>query len=249
MDTFLDHFLMCSRNPANPSDGLAPPQSCMSRGGIPVQPYFVLGGFVDENATHFPKDPDYSKATALVITLLVDNYDIHSSDPEDQLELRKAMSWEKAFVQFMQNFTSVPENVEHMDIAFNSERSVEDELEKETSGDILTIAVSYLIMFFYITFSLGQVNKVSTFMLESKVTLGLGGVLIVLLSVGASVGIFGFIGVKATLIIFEIIPFLVLAVGVDNIFILVQTYQRDPVIQVNYINMSAKFMHFVRFLK
>ncbi len=49
-----------------------------------------------------------------------------------------------------------------------------------------------------------------------------------LLSVVASVGIFGFIGVPATLIIFEIIPFLVLAVGVDNIFILVQTYQRDP---------------------
>ena len=72
-------------------------------------------------------------------------------------------------------------------------------------------------------------------MLESKVTLGLGGVLIVLLSVGASVGVFGFVGVKATLIIFEIIPFLVLAVGVDNIFILVQTYQRDPVIQIiNY---------------
>jgi Niemann-Pick C1 protein len=46
--------------------------------------------------------------------------------------------------------------------------------------------------------------------------------------VGASVGIFGFVGVRATLIIFEIIPFLVLAVGVDNIFIMVQTYQRDP---------------------
>ena len=45
---------------------------------------------------------------------------------------------------------------------------------------------------------------------------------------GASVGIFGFFGVPATLIIFEIIPFLVLAVGVDNIFILVQTYQREP---------------------
>ena len=57
--------------------------------------------------------------------------------------------------------------------------------------------------------------------------MGLGGVFIVLLSVGASIGIFGFVGVSATLIIFEIIPFLVLAVGVDNIFILVQTYQRD----------------------
>lgn len=51
--------------------------------------------------------------------------------------------------------------------------------------------------------------------------------MIVLLSVAASIGIFGFLGVSATLIIFEIIPFLVLAVGVDNIFILVQTYQRD----------------------
>ena len=84
-------------------------------------------------------------------------------------------------------------------------------------------------MFVYITFSLGQINKcqVSMFMIESKITLGLGGVMIVLLSVAASIGTFGFIGVPATLIIFEIIPFLVLAVGVDNIFILVQTYQRD----------------------
>ena len=52
--------------------------------------------------------------------------------------------------------------------------------------------------------------------------------MIVLLSVAASIGVFGFVGVPATLIIFEIIPFLVLAVGVDNIFILVQTYQREP---------------------
>ena len=33
VDTYLDHFLMCSRNPANPSDGLAPPQviDCQQR--------------------------------------------------------------------------------------------------------------------------------------------------------------------------------------------------------------------------
>ena len=50
--------------------------------------------------------------------------------------------------------------------------------------------------------------------------------MIVLLSVAASIGVFGFAQVAATLIIFEIIPFLVLAVGVDNIFILVQKFQR-----------------------
>lgn len=43
----------------------------------------------------------------------------------------------------------------------------------------------------------------------------------------AAVGFFGYVGLSATLIIIEVIPFLVLAVGVDNIFILVQTYQRS----------------------
>lgn len=55
--------------------------------------------------------------------------------------------------------------------------------------------------------------------------LGLTGVLIVLLSVVSSLGIFSYLGVPATLIIIEVIPFLVLAVGVDNIFIIVQGYQ------------------------
>ena len=46
-------------------------------------------------------------------------------------------------------------------------------------------------------------------------------------SVLSSLGIFSYCGVPATLIIIEVVPFLVLAVGVDNIFILVQTFQRD----------------------
>jgi len=49
-----------------------------------------------------------------------------------------------------------------------------------------------------------------------------------LLSVAASIGFYGYVGVPATLIMIEVIPFLVLAVGVDNIFIMVQTYQREP---------------------
>jgi len=53
-------------------------------------------------------------------------------------------------------------------------------------------------------------------------------VTIVLVSVAASIGIFAYLRVPATLIIIEVIPFLVLAVGVDNIFILVQTQQRLP---------------------
>ena len=61
--------------------------------------------------------------------------------------------------------------------------------------------------------------------IDSKITLGLAGVSIVLLSVAASVGFYSYMNVPMTLIIIEVVPFLVLAVGVDNIFILVQSYQ------------------------
>jgi Niemann-Pick C1 protein len=56
--------------------------------------------------------------------------------------------------------------------------------------------------------------------------LGIVGIVIVLMSVSASVGLFSAAGIKVTLIIAEVIPFLVLAVGVDNIFLIVHEFER-----------------------
>ncbi|TCD70844.1 hypothetical protein EIP91_001535 [Steccherinum ochraceum] len=61
----------------------------------------------------------------------------------------------------------------------------------------------------------------------SKFSLGLFGIALVILSVSSSVGLFSMMGVKVTLIIAEVIPFLVLAVGVDNVFILVHELDRQ----------------------
>ncbi|GAA6052336.1 hypothetical protein JCM3770_007258 [Rhodotorula araucariae] len=55
---------------------------------------------------------------------------------------------------------------------------------------------------------------------DSKFLLGLWGIVIVLLSVSTSVALCSAAGVKVTLIIAEVIPFLVLAIGVDNVFLL-----------------------------
>ncbi|GAA5842354.1 hypothetical protein JCM9279_005356 [Rhodotorula babjevae] len=57
-------------------------------------------------------------------------------------------------------------------------------------------------------------------LVDSRFLLGLWGILIVLLSVSTSVAICSAAGVKVTLIIAEVIPFLVLAIGVDNVFLL-----------------------------
>ncbi|KIP07016.1 hypothetical protein PHLGIDRAFT_106189 [Phlebiopsis gigantea 11061_1 CR5-6] len=61
----------------------------------------------------------------------------------------------------------------------------------------------------------------------SKVGLGLFAIALVILSISSSVGFFSILSVRATLIIAEVIPFLVLAVGVDNVFILVHEMDRQ----------------------
>ncbi|TQE07626.1 hypothetical protein C1H46_006769 [Malus baccata] len=72
-------------------------------------------------------------------------------------------------------------------------------------------------MFAYISLTLGDSPRLSSFYISSKVLLGLSGVVLVMLSVLGSVGFFSVIGVKSTLIIMEVIPFLVLAVEVVEV--------------------------------
>lgn len=61
----------------------------------------------------------------------------------------------------------------------------------------------------------------------SRVGLGMGGVLIVASSVAGALGLVSALGLWSTLIIMEVIPFLVLAVGVDNMFVLAHALQRQ----------------------
>ncbi|XP_017879991.1 NPC intracellular cholesterol transporter 1 isoform X2 [Ceratina calcarata] len=206
---YLDHFLVCTQNPYNPE--------CLAPYGGPVEPAIAVGGFLKQGQDL--RNSPYEKATAIILTILVNNY-------HNKSKLQPAMEWEQSYVKFMKEWIATKKPA-FMDIAFTSERSIEDELNRESQSDVLTILVSYIIMFAYIAISLGQMKSCSRLLIDSKITLGLGGVLIVLASVVCSVGLFGFVGIPATLIIIEVIPFLVLAVGVDNIFILVQTHQRE----------------------
>ncbi|CAB3234366.1 unnamed protein product [Arctia plantaginis] len=208
-DTYLDQILLCSRNPYL--------KECLSNFKGPVLPAVALGGFLKPGEP-LTKRSRFHEANALIITFLVNN-------KKDMEQLRPVLKWEKEFINFMKNYTET-QMPPYMDIAYTSERSIEDELERESQSDVSTILVSYVIMFAYIAISLGRFTSFSRILIDSKVTLGLGGVIIVLASVVCSIGIFSYAGVSASLIIIEVIPFLVLAVGVDNIFILVQTNQR-----------------------
>ena len=99
------------------------------------------------------------EAEAVMMTILLDNFDHTSKDEKTQASLAKAKEWEKAFVDFMHKYQKDGNNSHLFDLAFNAERSIEDELERETTGDIPTIAASYALMVVYIIIALGRLSR------------------------------------------------------------------------------------------
>ena len=55
----------------------------------------------------------------------------------------------------------------YMSVAYQAERSIEDELTRASQSDVTTIAISYLIMFAYIAIALGQANSFSRLLVRA----------------------------------------------------------------------------------
>nr|CAD7409445.1 unnamed protein product [Timema cristinae] len=203
---YLDTILKCLKGSYD--------MECLAPYGGPVEPGVAVGGYLALGGTY-----DYMLATGLSLTFLVDN-NVNKTLQEP------AKLWEEKFISFMKNW-SVSAKPKFMEVAFSSERSIQDEIDRESKAEVATVVISYVVMFVYISLALGRVRSFRTLMVDSKITLGVGGIVIVLMAVVSAIGIFGYCGVVTTLLTIEVIPFLVLAVGVDNIFILVQAHQRD----------------------
>ncbi|EFN76025.1 Niemann-Pick C1 protein [Harpegnathos saltator] len=200
---YLDHLYSCMQNALNPR--------CLAPYKGPIIPAITIGGFLKEGEFQYDSD-DYIKATGLTLTFLVKN-------SLKQEKLAPVLKWEQRFLDFMAKWVN-DGRPEFMDVAYSTERSIQDELDRTSKAEVWTMVISYLLMFVYISIALGKS--------ESRIVLSVGGIVIVIASVACSLGVFGYIGVPTTLLTIEVIPFLVLAVGVDNIFILVQNYQRNP---------------------
>nr|XP_056716077.1 NPC1-like intracellular cholesterol transporter 1 [Euleptes europaea] len=205
-----DHFLYCTNSPLSFQDITELKLSCMADYGAPVFPFLAVGGYPGE---------EYPEAQALILTISMNNY--NSSDPRFDM----VMLWEKRFLEIVQEFQQ--KNADNYTVAYMAERSLEDEINRTTWEDLPIFAISYLVIFVYITLALGEYSSCRRLLVDSKMTLGLGGILVVLGAVMSSLGFYSYIGLPSSLIIVEVVPFLVLAVGADNIFIFVLEYQQS----------------------
>ncbi|KAG0216104.1 hypothetical protein BGX28_006000 [Mortierella sp. GBA30] len=84
------------------------------------------------------------------------------------------------------------------------------------SAEYWLLAMAYFVMFLYISLSVGRVDLV-----KSKYGLGIAAVATVFVSLLMSIGLCSVFGVTLTLMPWEILPFMIIVVGVENINILV----------------------------
>ncbi|TVY82258.1 Niemann-Pick type C-related protein [Lachnellula suecica] len=195
------------------------PVDCLPKFSQPLDPKLILGG---REGSDDPVD-----ASAIVVTWVVNNHG------EGSDAVKRAEDWEQSLEDFLLELQGNA-TARGLRLSFNTEISLEQELNKSTNTDAKIIVISYIIMFFYASLALGSgalsirgiLRNPVNFLVESKFSLGVVGILIVLMSISASIGLFSYAGVKVTLIIAEVIPFIVLAVGVDNIFLIVHEFER-----------------------
>lgn len=252
-DTWQEQIIECANQPGQ----------CLPDFGQPLGPKYVLGGVPTELEGY----DRWLEARSMVVTYVV-------SDSLDLAEKEKAEEWERTLRGYLENLASRAPTEAGLRIAYSTGVSLEEEINKSSNTDVKIVVLSYLVMFFYIAFTLGTsgtngqqergvfsslyvwavdfprllisgddplavVHRPPTWFprlprqrifVGSKFTLGLFGISLVIVSVSTAVGFFSFLGVKVTLIIAEVIPFLVLAVGVDNVFILVHELERQNVL-------------------
>ncbi|XP_044021275.1 NPC intracellular cholesterol transporter 1 homolog 1b-like isoform X2 [Aphidius gifuensis] len=207
---YLNHIYKCLQNPYNPL--------CLAPYKGPIIPDIAFGGFLNDSKK-LHDTFDIINSTGLVMTFMVKN-------TANEIELKRILEWEKKYLNFMKNWND-NERPNFMEIAYSAERSIEDELDRTSRAEFSTIIISYGLMFLWIILSLGSFQFSPKCSITSRVFLSVSGILVVASSVACTFGIFGYIGTSTTLLTIEVIPFLILSIGIDDIFILVQTHQRN----------------------
>ncbi|KAI0129523.1 sterol-sensing domain of SREBP cleavage-activation-domain-containing protein [Xylariales sp. AK1849] len=209
-DSWKEDLIECARSPVG----------CRPDFGQPIEPNMVLGGYKSLD--------DVADAPAMTATWVVNNYG------EGTSEVARAKDWELALKDRLLDAQKEAADRFGLRLSFSTEISLEQELNKSTNSDAMIVVISYIVMFLYASLALGStsmtfrelIRNPAVCLVQSKFTLGFVGILIVLMSITSSIGLFSWAGIKATLIIAEVIPFIVLAVGVDNIFLIVHEFER-----------------------
>jgi len=140
---------------------------------------------------------------------------VYLTDSSDKMK-KEAEAWEYAFEDIVREFNK---NSKHITLYYQIENSLEDELNNNLSKDFPWVILSYVLMILYAIFGLGQLDIV-----HSKTVIGTMGIVTVILSLVAGLGLSCAFGIPFTPLTLQVMPELILGIGIDNMFVMVTEF-------------------------
>lgn len=125
-----------------------------------------------------------------------------------------AIKWEKEFISVLEK-----EPDGELEIYYFANRSVDDELARTIGGDISLMIITYVVM----TFITCMVFMKRWNLVETRSGLALCGIGIILLSMVAGYGLCSGLG-EIFVSIHQVLPFIIVGIGVDDMFIIMATF-------------------------
>ncbi|KAF9380248.1 hypothetical protein CPC16_010411 [Podila verticillata] len=193
---------------------------------------FFLRGDSTEGSNYYPKGVNVERVWKLIFDRLLHEWDasLQASLPHN-MSLDRTDDRDKDYPESARVNHSPPTPSSRLadfsiDISSDigkahagSRRLVSEEYAKprsNISAEYWLLGMAYFVMFLYISLSVGRVDLV-----KSKYGLGIAAVATVFVSLLMSIGLCSVFGVTLTLMPWEILPFMIIVVGVENINILV----------------------------
>jgi len=159
------------------------------------------------------EDGKISDAKALQMVYLM-------RDPTDEDENKKVLDWEKTFID---KVSSLVDTLSCFEVHYSSERSLDDAIAESSGSDITLVSITFSLM---ITFACVMLGKFLN-PLTGHSLLANAGVFAVALGILAGFGLAMWCRVPFVSIV-GVLPFLVLGIGIDDMFIMVDELDRQP---------------------
>ncbi|KAM4708355.1 protein patched homolog 1 [Discoglossus pictus] len=125
-------------------------------------------------------------------------------------------AWQRTYVQVVHQ--SVAQNSTQKVLSFTT-TTLEDILKSFSDVSVIRVASGYLLMLAYACLTMLRWDCA-----KSQGAVGLAGVLLVALSVAAGLGLCSLIGISFNAATTQVLPFLALGVGVDDVFLLAHAF-------------------------
>ena len=181
--------------------------SLLMKNGRPFQSNFnhLFGGVTQGQSGKI------TSATALQLQYLI-------RDPAEDDASKRVYEWEKSFID---KVASLKPKCFH--VYYEAARSTDDAIAESTVSDVTLVSVTFMLMISFACFMLGKLFNPLT----GHSLLANAGILAVGLGILTGIGLAMWCGVTFVSLV-GVVPFLVLGVGIDDMFILIDELDRQP---------------------